>query len=331
MKKFALVLILLILFAGLYLFIGVQNLKAQEPKDHPALSRYEGAEIVAYQVRDYIPYVLGTGDQKEKQFRGHGKYFSSYIDLEGKLTRIQYQVPLQEGIYKVFKNYENALKNAGYQILFTTSDKESSWPFWNEEVYHHERGINPIRGRDFIGPFGREGFRFLTAKGTYKENDIYFAIFINPDEDDVLGDHVLITQDVIEVNPMESGLVTAKKIEDNIDLSGFISIYGIHFETNKWSIKKESEPALEEIASFLQKNNEEKFYIVGHTDNVGDLAYNMDLSKKRAKSVMDKLINEYGIQEQQLEAYGVASLSPVTSNSNEAGKARNRRVEIVKQ
>ena len=299
-----------------------------QKKDHPALSRYEGAEIVAYQQQDYAPYVLALGNQEEldEEFRGTRWYFSDYVDLEGRLTRLQYRVPAEEGIFKVFKNYENALKNAGYQILFTTSEKQSSWPFWNEDVYHHESGINALRGEKFEKPFGREGFRFITAKGVYEENNIYFAIFINN-----YGDHIYITQDAIEINPMESGLVSAKKIEKSIKMSGFVSIYGVHFDTGKWNIKENSKPALKEMASFLNDHPENKYFIVGHTDNTGDFSSNMTLSEKRAESVMNALLNEYEVKATQLKAYGVSSLSPVTSNSTDEGKARNRRVEIVEQ
>lgn len=317
------------LFVVFVTALMVMNAYPQDKtKDHQALSRYEGAEMVARQQQDYAPYVLALGNQEErdKEFRGKRWYFSDYIDLEGKLTRIQYRVPMKEGMYKVYKNYENALRNAGCRILFTTSEKESSYPFWNEDVYHPERGINPVRGEDFTVPFGREGFRFIAAKGNDQGNNIYFAIFIN-----IYRDHVYITQDVIEEDPMESGLVTAKKIEDNIELSGYVSIYGIHFDTGKWDIKKESEPALEEIASFLKKHQEKKYLIVGHTDNTGDFASNMTLSEKRAKAVMNALIHDYEVKARRLEAHGVGFLSPVTSNSTDEGKARNRRVEIVEQ
>src|SRR6056297_117733 len=328
MRKIGIIILGLVFFLGMFLFVDLQYMEAQEVKDHPALSKYEGAEIIAYQVRDYAPYVLGIGPQEEKdeEFRGHRKYFSEFIDLEGKMTRIQYSINIDEGLFKVFKNYEQALKEAGYQILFMTFDQESSWPFWNEIVYHHEWGINPVRGEKFRDPFGRNGFRFLTAKGTYRGNNIYFAIFMNPDQDDII-----ITQDVIEINPMESGLVSAEKIEDNIELSGFVSIYGIYFDTDKAVIKKESKPALKEIALFLKNHPDINYYIVGNTDNVGNLSYNMDLSKKRATAVQNALIKDYGVDGKQIEAYGVASLAPVTSNGTEAGKARNRRVEIVEK
>lgn len=312
----------------LLLLFSLNIISAETETEHPAISNYKGAQLKARRVIDYAPYVLGIDDQvnKEENFRGHNTYFKEYIDLEGKLTRLQYIVPESEGIYKVFKNYEEALQDGNYQILFTTNDQESSWPFWNEIVYHREWGINAIKDGDFEVPFGRYGFYFLTAKGIYKENNIYFAIFFS-----LSGDNILITQDIIDINPLESGLVTAKKIEDNIALNGYISIYGIHFDSGKWNIKEDSKPALEEIAEFLNNNPEQKYYIVGHTDNVGNFQSNMILSKNRAETVMNALISDYGVNPEQLKAYGAASLSPVTSNSTTAGKARNRRVEIVEQ
>ena len=307
---------------------------AQEKTDHPALSRYKGAEISsrdgkkAYIQIDYAPYVLALGNQEEKdeEFRGKRWYFSDYIDLEGKLTRIQYEIKQSEGLFKVFKNYEKALKEAGYKILFETSSKQSSYPFWNEDVYHRENGINALKRGRFETPFGREGFRYIAAKGVYKGNNIYFAIMIT-----LQSGKILVTQDVIKVNPMESGLVTAEKIENSIEIDGFVSIYGIHFDTGKWNIKEGSKPTLKEIADFLKNHPENKYYIIGHTDNVGNFESNMTLSEKRANSVTTTLIKDYGIKAEQLKAYGVSSLSPVTSNSTDEGKARNRRVEIVEQ
>ena len=211
-------------------------------------------------------------------------------------------------------------------LFLSLSEKESSYPFWNEIVYHHEWGINAIRIEEFKKPFGRAGFRYIAAKGTYKGNNIYFALFINNYEDSIY-----ITQDIIEENPMESGLVTAKKIEDNIEMSGYVSIYGIHFDTGKWNIKEESKPALKEIAEYLKNHPEREYFIVGHTDNVGDFASNMMLSEKRAHAVLTALVQDYGVKAGQLEAYGVSSLAPVTSNSTDEGKARNRRVEIVEK
>jgi outer membrane protein OmpA-like peptidoglycan-associated protein len=72
-----------------------------------------------------------------------------------------------------------------------------------------------------------------------------------------------------------------------------------------------------------------KLHVVGHTANVGTLAFNMTLSKQRADAVVTALVTRYRILAARLDAAGVGSLSPVTTNRTEAGRAKNRRVELV--
>ena len=74
-----------------------------------------------------------------------------------------------------------------------------------------------------------------------------------------------------------------------------------------------------------------KLYVVGHTDNVGSIDSNLKLSKERADAVVNSLTANYGISADRLTAYGVASLAPLASNDSEEGRAKNRRVELVKQ
>ncbi|MEO0287903.1 MAG: OmpA family protein, partial [candidate division WOR-3 bacterium] len=130
---------------------------------------------------------------------------------------------------------------------------------------------------------------------------------------------------------METGLITAKDIYEKLKTEGHIAIYGIYFDFDKADIKPESEPTLKEIARFLRENPEIKVYIVGHTDNVGKLDYNMELSRKRAENVVKELVNKYGISKERLKAFGVGPLAPISSNDTEEGRAKNRRVEIVKE
>jgi outer membrane protein OmpA-like peptidoglycan-associated protein len=88
-------------------------------------------------------------------------------------------------------------------------------------------------------------------------------------------------------------------------------------------------PALDEIAKLLKKEPELKLHVVGHTDNEGGLAFNMNLSKRRAEAVVNALVKNYGITAKRLTANGVAYLAPVAVNTTEEGRARNRRVELV--
>lgn len=118
---------------------------------------------------------------------------------------------------------------------------------------------------------------------------------------------------------------------EGITQTGHVAIYGIYFDTGKADVKPESEPTLNEIAKLLNKNPSLKLYVVGHTDNIGDLSYNMKLSQARADSVTKILVSKYGIDAGKLIPYGVGPLSPLASNKTEEGRAKNRRVELVEQ
>jgi len=85
------------------------------------------------------------------------------------------------------------------------------------------------------------------------------------------------------------------------------------------------------MANYLTKNPTAKMFVVGHTDNVGGLDYNLALSQKRAQAVVAALTGKYKIAPARLVARGVGPLSPIASNREDAGRAKNRRVEMVDQ
>lgn len=125
--------------------------------------------------------------------------------------------------------------------------------------------------------------------------------------------------------------ITAEEIKKGMKEEGKMVFYGIYFDTDKASIKPESASSLKEIASFLKTDPALKVFIVGHTDNTGDFQHNLSLSKQRAAAVVAELTGKYGVHAGQLSAEGVGPLAPVGSNATEAGKARNRRVEMVRR
>ncbi len=120
-------------------------------------------------------------------------------------------------------------------------------------------------------------------------------------------------------------------LKSNILKDGHAAVYGIYFDTGKSVIKPESDETIKEIATLLKANPSMQVYIVGHTDNVGKLKDNMELSQKRAEAVVNELITKHKIPSTNLEAGGVGPLAPVATNDTEEGKEMNRRVEIVKK
>jgi OmpA-OmpF porin, OOP family len=136
---------------------------------------------------------------------------------------------------------------------------------------------------------------------------------------------------IVESQEMKQEVVAdAKVMQNDITNTGRTIIYGIYFDTGSATIKPESEKALVEMVKLLKGSPTLKVYVVGHTDNVGSLDSNLKLSSARAASVVKALVTR-GIAAARLQSAGVGPYSPVASNDTDAGKAKNRRVEFVKQ
>lgn len=136
---------------------------------------------------------------------------------------------------------------------------------------------------------------------------------------------------VREKEMQQQVVASAKDLQNGLNATGHITAKGIFFDTDKADVKPESKPALDEIAKLLKEDSGLKIYVVGHTDNQGALAHNMELSKARAASVVKALETQYSIPGARLASYGDGPYAPVASNDSEDGRARNRRVELVKQ
>jgi len=99
------------------------------------------------------------------------------------------------------------------------------------------------------------------------------------------------------------------------------------FGFDKYEIRPEAEPLLDEVVTVLKQNSGIKVGIQGHTCNIGTAAYNQKLSEKRANAVMDYLV-KHGIASYRLTAKGYGLTQPIASNDTEDGRAKNRRVEL---
>jgi OmpA-OmpF porin, OOP family len=100
-----------------------------------------------------------------------------------------------------------------------------------------------------------------------------------------------------------------------------------NFETGKATLLPEAYPVIDELVAYLNRKDDEKIELGGHTDNVGNAAKNMVLSLERAKAVMAYLISK-GIEQGRVTAKGYGMTKPIASNKTAAGKAQNRRTEV---
>lgn len=137
---------------------------------------------------------------------------------------------------------------------------------------------------------------------------------------------------IVEKGAMVQDIVAnANVFSNDLKSMGHSAVYGIYFDIGKSDLKPESNQALGEIAKLLKNDMGLNVYIVGHTDNTGSVDANMTLSAQRAHSVVQALITAHSISADRLKAFGNGPYSPVATNDTDEGKAKNRRVEIVKQ
>src|SRR5262245_24215409 len=207
--------------------------------------------------------------------------------LEGKYIFISYH--LQDyseppGNLAIHRNYQNAAKSAGIQIIPSRSDS------------------------DTIFKATRDGVEVWIELHTTNQREYRMTI--------------------IERVPMQQ-VIRADAIAAAIDKEGFVAL-DIHFATGKAEILPESRPIIDEIVSLLKNRPSLRIGVEGHTDNTGNPAANKTLSNARAKAVVEA-IAAAGISSNRLDPMGYGQERPVADNRTEEGRAKNRRVELVKR
>lgn len=161
----------------------------------------------------------------------------------------------------------------------------------------------------------------LTARLLKNGREIWVAV-------NVYNEGSLYQLTVVEVTAMVQE-VTADAMYDALSKDGFMALY-INFDTGQAILKPDSLGTVAQIVALLKGHAELKLSIEGHTDNVGAPAANKTLSENRAKAVMAEVVKG-GIAAARLSAVGWGQDKPIADNRSEDGRAKNRRVEIVKK
>ena len=136
---------------------------------------------------------------------------------------------------------------------------------------------------------------------------------------------------IVERQTMKQDVVAdAAALQSGLKDTGHVEVPGILFDFGKSEIKPESGVALNEVVKLLEANPAWKVWVVGHTDNVGSAENNLTLSGARSTAVV-KALTLKGVDTKRLAPHGAGPFAPVATNDTEEGRARNRRVELVKQ
>jgi OmpA-OmpF porin, OOP family len=123
--------------------------------------------------------------------------------------------------------------------------------------------------------------------------------------------------------------ISKRDLAKEIKAQGYATIY-VNFDVDKWVIRPESQPAIDQVAQMLKANPDLNLIIAGHTDSSGTWAHNKTLSENRARAVLQALVAQ-GIEAGRLASVGHGQDKPIADNATEEGKAKNRRVELIKK
>ncbi len=289
-------------------------------RDHPAVgARYPGSTIVRYIVKEFDEYALLLGKVKKRNAPG------KHERLEGKLTRASYEIEKGRTTLEVFRNYETALFGKGFATLFKCRNKGCGGRAFNHTVVPYWDG--------FAENYSDQ--RYLAAKMQGPEGTVYAALYVvrNASAGGPKRDRIYAQLDIVEIKAMREKMevVDAAAMQKALDAAGHIALYGILFDHNSAQIRPASKAALAEIAKLMTARPTLNLFVVGHTDNQGKLAYNRTLSQRRAESVAAYLNKVHRVKNARLVPHGLGFLAPVASNRTEAGRQKNRRVELVER
>ncbi len=278
---------------------------------------------------------------------------SSGLSLSKELPTSQppFNIPDGYSIYNVKKDLEfDELKIPGYaQEAFTCYQNPASSSICNSKNYgFDDKGLVSIEGRildiTYRKTDGGEASKLLLKRNylavveslggkkyAFNERSGKEAYLIDKNGQktfvilQVFGDMFSL---LTVTNGGYKSILTASKLAEDIDKQGYVTI-NVNFDTNKSIIKDQDKPALNEVVALLQDDTDLKLSVDGHTDNVGNAAANKTLSKQRSDSIV-KYLTSNGVAADRLVAKGFGSEKPVADNRSEEGRAKNRRVELVK-
>lgn len=193
-------------------------------------------------------------------------------------------------------------------------------------------GNIPTRGLDDIRP-SKAGVDWVDGLGDIYNDPANVYVIHRADRDiwiHLAGSGAASGLLIAETRPVQitAKAMPADALKKSLDADGKVAIQ-VQFDTDKADILPASKPQLEQVVALLSDNPTLRLAINGHTDNTGDAQHNLQLSQRRAAAVRD-FITAAKIDAKRLESNGFGDAQPVADNGNEEGKARNRRVELVK-
>jgi hypothetical protein len=264
--------------------------------DHPLFTRMPNFVIYYYEQKEFdvASFIVPVKEGEYKK-----------VEQEGKKTVIGYRskegLKPEPSVVQVTRNYVNAAKKIGGTIVFDGKGKD----------WFYEGGLGAVHD--------------VTMKFAKNDGEVYASIMF---DGSFLPPDVAFFLTIIERQELRQDIMASSEMLNTLNALGKVTLY-INFDTGKWNIKDESLPVISEIEKLMKENASLKLSIEGHTDNVGDPKLNQKLSESRAKAVVDELVKR-GIPAARLQWKGFGQSKPIEDNATEQGRAKNRRVDLVK-
>jgi OmpA-OmpF porin, OOP family len=282
---------------------GAQDAKGC--KDHPLFNRMPSFDIYRCQEVQFDAVEFPKPELKAWSTAEH------YETIEGKVFAISFK--LKAGVtppsaLQIVRNFQNATKAGGGTVIGDFSNPRPAFGAGAKKY------LTP-------SPGGLAYDRYTTLKFVKEQGEYWVTLAAS----EAYKDYAMV---IVERQAMTQE-VSVNELVDKLNKDGFLTLY-VNFDTNKSTIKPDSAKTLDEAASVLQAAPALSVTVAGHTDNVGTPEANQKLSEERAKAVMSALV-ERGIPAKRLDAKGHGQTMPVADNRTEEGRAKNRRVELVKK
>jgi outer membrane protein OmpA-like peptidoglycan-associated protein len=319
-------------------------------KDPSYLGRFAGSKLLTYAAADFDSLTLpldalkpvpGERDSKNNSVQSPGKK----LELEGRRQHYVYLLPEGTSPLAAIRNYQNQAKAKGGRTLYECQGQQcgggqryiSAGGGGTQSIgmvlWPQDKILDKANSPAGCAMRGVAEQRFtaleLPASGAHA-GVLAFTSQLDGECKNFNG-RTFVMVDTLETKALAQTMEapSADEMVASITTSGRVALYGIQFDSGKTEVKAESKATMDEIAKLLAANRTLKLLVVGHTDNAGGFAPNLELSKKRAEAVVAQLVSQYKVAPARLQAFGVAYSSPVASNVDEGGRAKNRRVELV--
>ncbi|HXG54354.1 MAG TPA: OmpA family protein [Vicinamibacterales bacterium] len=280
MKRIAYFVMLIIALAAPVRARAAGDPDAEGCKGSALLTRMPGCGIITCEVKEFegVSLQVKADTDAPKQ------------ELEGQAEKLEYVCPAKLSPLQLHRNFEGALKTAGFTVVFSGKDENSF------QMLTARKGAQWVNVRSRAWDGGMSAYDLITLK--VKE----------------------MAQEVA---------ADASAMEAEINKTGSVAIYGINFDTGKATLQAGSEQVLGEIVKLMTEHADWRFEVQGHTDNVGAKPASLTLSDQRARTVAAWLAKN-GVEPARLSARGYGDAKPVSDNTNDEGRAKNRRLELKK-